>query len=118
MSFKSFSQKITLSEKQAKAIAVDLVKGEACAEELTQTKTIVDILENKVAFKDKVISNLEKQKKVFQEKDTIREEQIRSQEVIISATEQSLKKSNRKTNFYKITTLAAIITGGTLLILK
>lgn len=123
-SFNSFSQKIIpnkaviLTEKQAKAVAVDLVKGVACAEELDQTNAILEVMETKVAIKDKVIDNLEKQKVVLLEKDSVREKQIKAQEVIIENTERQVKSSNKKTTFYKIIGIAGLITSLTLLIAK
>lgn len=116
--FNSFSQKIILSDKQAKAVAVDLVNGKACAEERELTNAQVKLLENKISVKDRVIVNLETQKKVFQEKDLVREQQIQVQKETISELTTIITKTENKTLFWKITTLAAVIGGGALLIVK
>lgn len=116
VSFSSFSQNVILSEKQAKAVAKDLIAGEACKEELEQTQNVLELTETKIKLKDKVIQNLEKQKSEFQAKDLLRVEQLDSKDKIISDTEKQLKKSERKTTFYKIIALAGILSSGYLLI--
>lgn len=114
-SFKSFSQTIILSEKQAKAVAKDLVEGKACKEELEQTQNVLELTETKVNLKDKVIQNLEKQKSELLSKDLFRVEQLDSKDKIISDTELQIKKVNRKSTFYKIVALAGILGSGYML---
>lgn len=65
-----------------------------------------------------MIVNLETQKKVFQEKDLVREQQIQVQKETISELTTIITKTENKTLFWKITTLAAVIGGGALLIVK
>ena len=115
-SFSSFSQNVILSEKQAKAVAKDLIAGEACKEELEQTQNVLELTETKIKLKDKVIQNLERQKLEFQAKDLLRVEQLDSKDKIISDTEKQLKKSERKTTFYKVVALAGLVGSGYLLI--
>lgn len=114
----SFSQTIILSEKQAKSVASDLVKGKACAEELEATNAHVELLETKISLKDKRITNLESQKIVLLEKDTIRLNQIKAQDDIIRDTEKVLKKTERKSTLYRIIAVAGVITSGALLITR
>lgn len=114
-SFKSFSQTIILTDKQAKAVAKDLVEGKACKEELEQTQNVLELTETKVKLKDKVIQNLEKQKSELLSKDLFRVEQLDSKDKIISDTELQIKKVNRKSTFYKIVALAGVIGSGYML---
>lgn len=116
-SFKSFSQTITLSERQAKAVAKDLVEGRACREELDAVLNLVELKETQVKLKEKVIVNLEAQKKELVEKDRLRLEQLESKDKIISETEKQLGKSERKSTLYKIIAVAGLIGSG-ILILK
>lgn len=116
-SFSSFSQNVILSEKQAKAVAKDLIAGEACKEELEQTQSILELTETKVKLKDKVILNLENQKSEILKKDILRLEQIDLKDKIISVREKELKKKNRTSIFYKIVALAGV-TGCGFLLLK
>lgn len=116
-SFKSFSQTIILTEKQAKAVAKDIVEGKACKEELEQTKSVLELTETKVKLKDKVIQNLEKQKSELNAKDLLRLEQIDSKDKIISDTEKQVKDANRKSTFYKIVALAGALLSGSLLLI-
>ena len=116
INFKSFSQKIILSEKQAKAVAKDIVEGKACKEELEQTQNVLELTETKVKLKDKVIQNLEKQKSELVQKDLIRIGQLESKDKIVADTEKQLKKANTKTTIYKIIAVAGILGSGFLLI--
>lgn len=116
INFKSFSQKIILSEKQAKAVAKDIVEGKACKEELEQTQNVLELTETKVKLKDKIIHNLEKQKSELLHKDLLRIEQIDSKDKIITDTEKQLKKANTKATVYKIIGVVGIIGSGFLLI--
>lgn len=115
-SFNSFSQSVILSEKQAKAVAKDLIAGQACKEELEQTQSVLELTETKVKLKDKVIQNLEKQKSELLAKDLLRVEQLDSKDKIISDTEKQVKKASRKTTFYKIVALAGVIGSGYLIL--
>lgn len=115
-SFSSFSQNVTLSEKQAKAVAKDLIAGEACAQELEQTQNILELTETKLRLKEEVVLNLESQKSELQKKDLLRMEQISSKEKIIQNVEKQVRNVNRKTTFYKIAAVAGILSTGYLLI--
>lgn len=115
-SFSSFSQSVILSERQAKAVAKEIIEGEACKEELEQTQSVLELTETKAKLKDKVIQNLEKQKSELLKKDLLRLEQLDSKDRIILETELQLKKANRKSTFYKIIALAGVIGSGCLLI--
>lgn len=116
INFKSFSQKIILSEKQAKAVAKDIVEGKACKEELEQTQNLLELTETKVTLKDKVIQNLEKQKSELLNKDLLRMEQIDSKDKIIADTEKQLQRSNTKSIVYKILAVAGLLGSGYLLV--
>lgn len=82
------------------------------------TNSQLELMQSKIVVKDRQIKNLETQKSVLLEKDTIRIEQLRTQETIIKDTETIVKKVKAKNTFWKITAILALISSGTLLIVK
>lgn len=117
-SFSSFSQTgtITLSENQAKQVAKDLIAGDACKDELEQTKGILELTETKVGLKDKVINNLETQKSELLKIDALRIEQLEAKDKTIEAVEKQLKRQKRVSWLYKVTSAVGIVAGGYLLL--
>ena len=114
--FSSFSQSVILSENQAKAVAKDIVEGQACKEELLKTQNILQLTETKVELKDKVISNLENQKTELQKANELEAEKSKSLQTIISSREKELKLHKNSSLFYKIVAVAGVLTSGFLLI--
>ncbi|HEX8576993.1 MAG TPA: hypothetical protein VF677_11930 [Flavobacterium sp.] len=115
-SFSSFSQNVILSENQAKAVAIDLIAGDACRQELERTQGALELTETKVDLKDKVISNLENQKTELQKINEIRLQEFQSLENIVLLREKELKKQKRVSLFYKIIAVTGVLTSGFLII--
>lgn len=117
-SFSSFSQSVILTEKQAKKVAKDVVEGEACKEELEQTQNVLELTETKVRLKDKIIQNLEDQKKDLLQAESLRIEQIVSKDKIIIAVEKQLKTQKKVSWIYKAGAFAGAVLSGILLVAK
>jgi hypothetical protein len=98
VSINSFSQTVTLDSITAKKVIVDLIEGDFCKVEVKELRLILADTELKVIVKDKIIG--------------IKDEKINALQLIIKNDLQIIKTQNRKTTFYKITTIAAILTGG------
>jgi len=112
----SFSQNVILSENQAKAVAKDIVEGQACKEELAETQNVLKLTETKVALKDKVIGNLENQKKELQKINALEVEKSKSLQTIVSSREKELKLQKNSSLFYKIVAVAGVLTSSFLLV--
>jgi len=98
VSTSSFSQTVTLDSITAKKVIVDLIKGDFCKVEVKELRLILSDTESKVIVKDKIIG--------------IKDEQINALQLVINNDLKILKIQKRKTTFYKITTVVAILTGG------
>jgi uncharacterized coiled-coil protein SlyX len=102
MSFKSFSQTaidttlIRLEKPIARLVIKDLIIGDGVKQELSLTQDKVKLLEQKIVFKDSIISNLNTQ--IFNYKSTIdfRSEQLALSQELSSKLQNDLKKSQIK----------------------
>ena len=112
----SFSQNVILSENQAKAVAKDIVEGQACKEELAETQNVLKLTETKVDLKDKVIGNLENQKTELQKINELEAAKSESLQTIVYSREKELKRQKNSSLFYKIIAVAGVLTSVFLLI--
>jgi len=107
---------IQLSDTVSKLAIVDLIGGDGALIELELTQKELVNTNKIVSFKDEIIGkHVEKEvnfNSILAEKDII----IDANKDYSKEIEKSLKKEKRKTTFYKITTLAAIIGGGYLIL--
>jgi hypothetical protein len=114
---KSFSQtdtknKVVIDTSLAKKIAIDLVKGDECKEELKIVYKNISLLENKVFVKDSIINVQKNQITNFGKMVDGKEKLLNISNDNLKNTQRQLKKSKFNSSFYKLTTLALIgITG-------
>lgn len=110
---KSFSQtdtknKVVIDTSIAKKIAIDLIKGDECKEELKITKNNVLLLEKKVSLKDSIIignkNHIVNLNKMVEGKDNL----LKISEENLSNAKKELSKSKKNTFLYKLTTLISI----------
>lgn len=110
---KSFSQtdtknKVVIDTSIAKKIAIDLIKGDECKEELKITKNNVLLLEKKVSLKDSIIignkNHIVNLNKMVEGKDNL----LKISEENLSNAKKELSKSKKNTLLYKLTTLISI----------
>lgn len=110
---KSFSQtdtknKVVIDTSIARKIAIDLIKGDECKEELKIIKDNVLLLEKKVSLKDSIIlinkNQIANFGKIVEAKDKL----LKISDENLSNTKKELSKSKRNTFFYKLTTLVSI----------
>ena len=109
-SFSSFSQTISLSEKQAASVAKAVVAGQYCEKEIVKLEKILKTTEEQIAFKDQIIEKKEKENSTLIDKDQKRVEQLTSKDVIINDFKQLEKKSRTSTFIYKVIAIVATIT--------
>lgn len=118
---KSFSQKDTRSKVEidtslAKKIAIDLVKGDECKEELVIVYKNISLLENKSLVKDSII-NVQKNQILNLDKIVDGKEKLLNiSNDNLKNTQRQLKKSKFNSTFYKLTTLAFIGVTGFILV--
>lgn len=110
---KSFSQtdtknKVVIDTSIAKKIAIDLIKGDECKEELKITKNNVLLLEKKISLKDSIIvgnkNHIVNLNKMVEGKDNL----LKISEENLSNAKKELSKSKKNTFLYKLTTLISI----------
>jgi len=83
---------VILDSVQAKSAIADLIAGDACKDEMKVTRFVLKLTEKKSELQDGVIKNLESQKRVFIQKDLVKDEQLASKDIIIKATEKQLNR--------------------------
>lgn len=120
MSFNSFSQADTtgviLSKDIARLVIKDIVSGDYCEAELTETRNALLLTEKKAELQDQAISNIERQTYLLREVMVQKDTQINSQEQIIKDVEKMHKKQKNLTVLYKIGTIAGAVLSGYLLL--
>ena len=107
---------VKLSEQTARKVLKDLVRGDVCAQELTQTNITLRLTEKKVDLQNNMILNLQSQESKSQEIISLKTEQLESKDKIIKATEKQLKKQAAVSWIYKIGTIVGVVTSGYLLL--
>lgn len=118
---KSFSQtdtknKVVIDTSLAKKIAIDLVKGDECKEELKIVYKNISLLENKSLVKDSII-NVQKNQILNLDKIVDGKEKLLNiSNDNLKNTQRQLKKSKFNSTFYKLTTLALIGVTGVILV--
>lgn len=117
-SFNSFSQTISLSEKQAAAVATAVVAGKYCEKEVVKLEKILKDTEEQIAFKDQMIEKKGQENSILVEKDQKRLEQLTSKDVIINDFKRLESKSRTSTFIYKVIAIAATITSVFLVVTK
>jgi hypothetical protein len=118
---KSFSQtdtknKVVIDTSLAKKIAIDLVKGDECKEELKIVYKNISLLENKVLVKDSIINVQKNQITNFGKMVDGKEKLLNISNDNLKNTQRQLKKSKFNSTFYKLTTLALIGITGVILV--
>jgi hypothetical protein len=118
---KSFSQtdtknKVVIDTSLAKKIAIDLVKGDECKEELKIVYKNISLLENKVFVKDSIINVQKNQITNFGKMVDGKEKLLNISNDNLKNTQRQLKKSKFNSTFYKLTTLALIGITGVILV--
>lgn len=96
---KSFSQtdtknKVVIDTSIAKKIAIDLIKGDECKEELKITKNNVLLLEKKVSLKDSIIIG---NKKHINNLDKI----VEGKDNLLKISEENLSTAKKQISKYK-----------------
>jgi hypothetical protein len=118
---KSFSQtdtknKVVIDTSIARKIAVDLVKGDECKQELKIVKENINLLNQKVSVKDSIINNQKNQivnlNKMVDGKDKL----IKISDENLNNTKKQLLKSKFNTTIFKVTTIVFIGVAGVLLL--
>lgn len=118
---KSFSQtdtknKVVIDTSIARKIAIDLVKGDECKQELKIVKENINLLNQKVSFKDSIINNQKNQivnlNKMVDGKDKL----IKISDENLNNTKKQLLKSKFNTTIFKITTIVLVGVTGVLLL--
>ena len=118
---KSFSQtdtknKVVIDTSIARKIAIDLVKGDECKQELKIVKENINLLNQKVSVKDSIINNQKNQivnlNKMVDGKDKL----IKISDENLNNTKKQLLKSKFSSTIFKITTIAFIGVAGVLLL--
>jgi hypothetical protein len=118
---KSFSQtdtknKVVIDTSIARKIAVDLVKGDECKQELKIVKENINLLNQKVSVKDSIINNQKNQivnlNKMVDGKDKL----IKISDENLNNTKKQLLKSKFNTTIFKVTTIVFIGIAGVLLL--
>lgn len=111
------SSKVVIDTSIANKIAVDLVKGDVCSEEIKLVKTNLDLTKKEVFLKDSIIKNLDKQKVNLNLIIFKKDEMLTKQEEISNSFKKELSKQKRTTFLYKLLSLIGIVST-TLLIVK
>lgn len=110
---KSFSQtdirsKVVIDTSIARKIAIDLIKGDECKQELKIVYKNIDLLKEKIEVKDSIINNHKNQivnaNKIVENKDKLLEI---SDENLANAKKE-IKKNKAKTFFWKTATLVTM----------
>lgn len=100
--------KVVIDTSLARKIAIDLVKGDECKEELKLVYKNVSLLEKKVSVKDSIVSTQKNQivnlNKMVEGKDKL----LKISDESLSITKKELSKSKRNTFFYKLSTLISV----------
>lgn len=102
MSSKSFSQTATdttlirLEKPIARLVIKDLIKGDGAKQELSFTQDKVKLLEQKIVFKDSIISNLNTQITNYKSIMDTRAEQLALSQELSSRLQRDLKKEQVK----------------------
>ena len=118
---KSFSQtdtknKVVIDTSIARKIAIDLVKGDECKQELKIVKENINLLNQKVTVKDSIINNHKNQivnlNKMVDGKDKL----IKISDENLNNTKKQLLKSKFNTTIFKITTIVLVGVTGVLLL--
>ena len=110
---KSFSQtdtknKVVIDTSLARKIAVDLVKGDECKQELLIIKDNIKLLNEKVSVKDSIINNQKNQIVNFNKMVEANDKLLKISDENLSNTKKELSKSKKNTLFYKLTTIVSI----------
>jgi hypothetical protein len=117
---RSFSQtdtknKVVIDTTTARKIAIDLVKGDECKEELKIVNQNVKLLNDKLIIKDSIIENNKNQiinlDKIVKGKDKL----LEISDENLSNTKKQLYKSKINNVFWKATTILSIGLSGYLL---
>lgn len=118
---KSFSQtdiknKVVIDTSIAKKIAIDLIKGDECKEELKITKNNVLLLEKKVSLKDSIIIGNKKHinnlDKIVEGKDNL----LKISEENLSTAKKQISKYKGNLFLWKTITLVTIGVSGFLIL--
>jgi hypothetical protein len=118
---KSFSQtdtknKVVIDTSIAKKIAIDLIKGDECKEELKITKNNVLLLEKKVSLKDSIIIGNKKHinnlDKIVEGKDNL----LKISEENLSTAKKQISKYKGNLFLWKTITLVTIGLSGFLIL--
>ena len=118
---KSFSQtdtknKVVIDTSIAKKIAIDLIKGDECKEELKITKNNVLLLEKKVSLKDSIIIGNKKHinnlDKIVEGKDNL----LKISEENLSSAKKQISKYKGNLFLWKTITLVTIGVSGFLIL--
>lgn len=100
--------KVAIDTSLARKIAIDLVKGDECKEELKLVYQNVSLLEKKVSVKDSVINAQKNQIVNFNKMVEGKDKLLKISDESLSMTKKELSKSKRNTFFYKLSTLISI----------
>jgi hypothetical protein len=110
---KSFSQtdtknKVVIDTAIAKKIAIDLLKGDECKQELKIVYKNTDLLNEKIIVKDSIIQNQKKQidnfNKIILDKDKL----LKISDENLSNTKKQLFSNQKNVLFYKITSIVSL----------
>lgn len=122
VSCSSFSQTVTendtvkLSSKVAKLVIKDLISGDACEKHLEIANKVIVNQEQQLSLYQGVVVNMGKENAKLEDIIDEKETQLSIKDEQVKNAEKALKRQKRTTTFYKITSAAALITAGVLLI--
>lgn len=110
---KGFSQtdiksKVVIDTSIARKIAIDLVKGDECKEELKIVYKNIDLFKSKIVVKDSIIKNHKNQivnlNKMVEGKDKL----LQISDENLTNAKKEIKKNKAKTFFWKTATLVTM----------
>lgn len=105
-----------LSPRVAKLVIKDLISFDAAKKHLDIANNIIVKQEEQMSLYQRVIENMGQENGKLELIISEKEQQIVLKDEQIKAVEKNLKIQKRATTFYKITTVAALITAGILIV--
>jgi hypothetical protein len=94
----------------------DLIKGDACQEELIQTRTALDLTERKSVLQQRIIDNLNEQELKSIGIIDLKDGQLEAQDRIIRDREKQFRRQKAVSWIYKVGTFAGAAGIGYLLL--
>ena len=102
----------------AKRIAIDLVAGDVCKEELTLVKSNLMLTQYKVTLKDSIINKMEEKEYDLNNIISLKDDMFSKQEEISKTLQRELTSQKATSWLYKILSLLGVVSTSYLIINK